>query len=59
MKEHTIAIPRRLDLRASLKRASNLFCSPHAIYMHIDFKDMEWIEPFLLLISILGLLPVC
>jgi hypothetical protein len=49
MKEHTIAIPRALDLRASLKWASSLFCSPHADRYWLDFKEMGWIEPFPLL----------
>jgi hypothetical protein len=49
MQEHTITIPRALDLRACLKWASNLYCSPHADRYYIDFKEMEWIEPFPLL----------
>ncbi len=49
MKEHTIIIPRTLDLRAALKWASNLFCSPNADRYYIDFKEMEWVEPFSLL----------
>jgi hypothetical protein len=49
MKEHTITLPRALDLRASLKWASSLYCLPHADRYYIDFKGMEWIEPFPLL----------
>ncbi len=49
MKEYTITIPRRRDLRASLSWASSLFSSPRADKYYIDFKDMEWIEPFTLL----------